>query len=100
MIERYIAAAFSVDADTWGLPKIYATDNAFSAIMGMVYTLIGALCLFYIIRGALLFITSNGDPNDVKQARTTILIAVAVLVVSTSVFAIVNFFISNVGGNS
>jgi hypothetical protein len=91
-------AALQFDADKWGIPKIGATDSTFQAIITMIYTLIGALSLFYIVRAALLFITSNGDANEVKQARTTILIAVAALVLSTLVFGIVNFFITKVGG--
>ena len=93
-------AVMKFDADKWGIPRIGATDSTFGAIITMIYTLIGALSLFYIVRAALLFITANGDPNDVKQARTTILIAAAAIVLSTLVFGIINFFITNVGGNA
>lgn len=96
----YTLFAITIDASQVGIPEVKANDATFSRILGLVYVLIGAVALFYIIRGALLFVTSQGDANDVKQARTTILISVASLVLATMVFAIVNFFISNVGGNS
>jgi hypothetical protein len=100
MMNSLRTLALQFDANTWGIPKIGANDSTFGAILTMIYTLIGALSLFYIIRGALLFITSNGEPNDVKQARTTILIAAVALVLASMVFAIINFFIANVGGKA
>jgi len=97
MIEKLYAVG--IDANRIGIPQVKADDATFGRIVGLIYVAIGAVALFYIVRGALLFVTSNGNPNDVKAARTTILIAVAALVLATSVFAIVNFFIANVGGN-
>ena len=96
----YKLFALTIDASETGIPTVKADDATFNRILGLIYVLIGAVALFYIIRGALLFITSQGDANDVKQARTTVLIAVVSLVLATMVFGIVNFFIANVGGNS
>ena len=99
MFEKLFIFAVGVDANRIGIPQVKADDATFGRIIGLIITAIGAVALFYIIRGALLFVTSNGDPNDVKQARTTILIAVVSLVMAMMVFGIVNFFISNIGGN-
>ncbi len=91
-------AAFGVKADQVGIPQIKASDSTFQNILGMVYIVIGAVAVFYIIRGALLFVTSGSDPGSVRDARETILYAVVALIGSTMVFFIINFVIANLGG--
>lgn len=90
MMERI---AIGVNADEVLIPKVLAGDSTFDAIIGLVYTLIAAVALFYIVRGALLFVTSGSDPSSVKAARETVLYAVVALVGSTMVFIAINFVI-------
>ena len=92
--------AASVDPNVTGIPVFTANNALLKNIVNLILVAIGALSLFYIIRAGLLFVTSNGNPNDVKQARTTILVAVGAFIGATAVFGIVNFVIANVGGNN
>lgn len=81
----------NVRAEDLGLPTVVAGDNTFNLIVGLIYTVIAALALFYIVRAGLLFITSGSDPNSVKEARETILYSIVALIGSTVVFAAIQF---------
>lgn len=94
-----ILFAISVDASDVGIPEIKADANTFNNIVGMVYTIIAAVALFYLVRGALLFVTSGSDPASVKAARETILYAIVALVGSTAVFGIIGFVARSVTGS-
>jgi hypothetical protein len=101
MIELLTALfAASVSPSETGIPVFTANNALLKNIVNIVLVAIGGLSLFYIIRAGLLFVTSNGNPNDVKQARTTILVAVGAFIGATAVFGLVNFVIANVGGNN
>lgn len=91
MIRTLLQFAITVPADQVNVPKVDAGDATFNAIVGLVYVIIAALALFYIVRGGLLFITSGSDPKSVKDARETVLYAAIGLVVSTLVFGIIQF---------
>ena len=84
-------AAISIKAEDIGLPKNVGSDATFNAIVGLVYTVIAALAIFYIVRAGLLYVTSGSDPASVKDARETILYAVIALVGSTIVFGLIQF---------
>lgn len=91
-------AALGVNASEVGIPVILGGSSTLNNIIGMVYTVIGAMSVFYIIRGALLYVTSGSDPGSVKAARETILYAIVALVGSTMVFFVINFVIAHIGG--
>lgn len=95
----YVLAA-EVSAPKNGIPTFKADGTQLNNIVGLIYIAIGAVALFYIVRGALLFVTGGDNPNDIKQAKTTILIAAGSLILASAVFGIVNFVIANVGGNN
>lgn len=90
-------SAVGVDANEVGIPKIAANDAIFNNIVGLIYVVIGAIALFYIVRGALLFVTSGSDPSSVKDARETIIYAVVGLVGATMVFGLIQFVAGRVG---
>lgn len=93
----YTLLAIGVDANQIGIPKVAANDATFNNIVGIIYTIIAAISLFYIVRGALLFVTSGSDPSSVKAARETLLYAIVGLVGSTMVFGIIQFTARSVG---
>ncbi len=89
-----IAAVFlaiSIKAEDAGIPKVTAGDSTFNAIISLVYVLLAALAVLYIVRAGLLFITAQGDPGQITEARNTIVFAVVGLVASTVVFAAINW---------
>lgn len=96
MIHTFLAEV-SVDAGQVGIPTVMANSTTFNAIVGLVYTVIAALSVFYIVRAGLLFVTSGSDPSSVKSARETLLYAIIGLVASTTVFVIIQFVIGNIG---
>ncbi|HXH04807.1 MAG TPA: hypothetical protein VNI82_00050 [Candidatus Nitrosotenuis sp.] len=92
-----LLAQVQVDADQIGLPQVKAGDDTFNLIVGLVYTLIGAVALFYIVRGALLYVASGSDPSSVKDARETILYAIVALGGATVVFGLIQFVAKEIG---
>ena len=91
-------ASTAVRADSSGLTvsnlkptAVTVNDNA-SDLIKRVITLIivvGALlALYYLIMGAIAWITSDGDPSKVETARNKMLYAVVGLLVLASVWAI------------
>jgi hypothetical protein len=92
--EKYYAA-IQIDPNDVGIKKVQADDVTLNYVFGAIYTIIGALALFYIVRAALLFVTSGSDPSSVKDARETILYAVVALVGSTAVIALVQFVLAS-----
>lgn len=80
-----------LEADRLGIPKVAGNGETFDVIVGLVYTLIAALALFFIVRAALLFIQANGDAGQITEARNTILYSVAGLILASLVFTIINF---------
>lgn len=92
-----IATDVGIKAGEVGIPTVQANSATFNAIVGLIYAVIGALCLFYIVRAGLLFVSSGSDPSSVKAARETLLYAVIGLLGSTVVFAVVQFVIGSIG---
>lgn len=89
----------AIDAAKASLPVVNGGAGALNIIFGIVYAIIGAMALFYIVRAGLLFVTSGSEPGQVKAAKETILYAIIALVTSTLVFTILSFVVSNIGGN-
>lgn len=92
-----IFAEFFVNSNEVNIQKVDAGDATFNAIVGLIYTVIAALALFYIVRAGLLYVTHGSDPSSVKAARETILYALGALVGSTLVFGIIQFVARSIG---
>lgn len=82
-----------INAQNVGIPVINANNSVLDNIFSTVYVAIGAFAVFFIIRGALLFVTHGNNPAEVKKARDTVLNAVAALAGSTLVFALIQLVI-------
>ncbi len=87
-----------VSADEIGIPKIAANGSTLDNIFGMIFVALAAVCIFFIVRGALLYVTSGSNPADNKQARETILYAIVALAGSTMVLTLIWFVIRGIGG--
>jgi len=86
-----IIAGLSVPVDS--IPKVSANGATVGAILTAVFTLIGGLATLFLLIGAVRYVTSNGDPGQMSQAKNTLLYAVIGIVVSLSAFAIVQFVV-------
>ena len=69
-------------------------------ILNVVIGISSLVAVVFIIIGGLNFMTASGDPGKVKKAKDTILYACIGLVVCALAFAIVNWAISAINGNS
>jgi hypothetical protein len=65
-------------------------------LLPIVFALIGAISLLYVVIGGFRYVISAGEPGNTQKARETILYALIGLVVSISAFTIVNFVLGNV----
>lgn len=86
----YYLAAVSTSPDLSPLPDVQ-TNNKFDLAIMFAFGLAGALSLLFIVIGGLRYVASQGDPNNVGQAKGTILYALAGLVITVLAYAIVQF---------
>jgi|GEM_PF-4901891 len=89
----FFAEKIMVNPDKTGIPTNAASGDTMNNLITAVYIAIAGIAVFYIIRGALLYVTGSGNPSEVTQARTTVLMAVVALAASTLVFGVVQFVI-------
>lgn len=86
-----------INTRTIGLPRL-TIDAAFvNNVLALVYTVIAAFAILFIVRAALLYVTHGSDPQSQRQARDTIIYAVAGLIGSTLVFSILLFINDRIG---
>ena len=69
-------------------------------IINNVILVLGLVCVIVIIIGGISYMTSSGDAGKAKKAKDTILYGVIGLIICVLAFAIVNFVISNIIGQS
>lgn len=77
-----------------------ANGSIIATIVTFLLVLSVILALFFIIRGAIRWISSGGDRGKVDQARSTITTAIIGLVVALVVYFIVNFILYFFTGGS
>lgn len=85
-----------LDKDTVKLPEVAADQSTLGTILNLVWKVLGILSVIFVAIGGLKYTLSAGDSNQVNSAKNTILYAVIGLVISLSVFLIVNFVLSKV----
>ena len=77
-----------------GLPQVQATSTQLHVILQIVFGVIAALSVLFVVIGGLRFIVSEGDPQDTSKARSTIVYALVGLLISLVAEAIVSFVLS------
>lgn len=65
-------------------------------IINVIVGVVGVVAVIVIVIGAILLVTSQGDPGRLARARLTIMYAVIGLVVAILAYAIVNFVLASV----
>lgn len=63
-------------------------------IVDIMLFLIGAISVLMVIIGGIRYVTSGGDPQQVKAAKDTVLYAVIGIVIAILAYAIVNFVVN------
>ena len=71
------------------------TGNELKVVLEIVFSIIGAISLLVIVLAGFTYITSQGDPGKVTQAKNAIIYASAGLAVSILAVSIVGFVIGH-----
>jgi len=66
-------------------PQLACLIGVVGSFINLAFVFLGAVCLIFLLYGAIKFITSQGDPKAIKSARDTMTYAVigTALVLST-----------------
>lgn len=88
---KLLAVAAQYRIDTSPLPQTLTGPGKITAILTIVFGIIGALSLLMITIGGFRYILSEGDPQASAKAKSTIVYALVGLIVSISAVAIVTF---------
>lgn len=84
-----------------GMPReLIGPNGVFTQITNTVLYIVGIISVIMLIYGGLRYVISGGDSKKVTDAKNTILYAIIGLIVSILAFAIVNFVINAITGES
>lgn len=84
-----------------GMPaELIGQNGVFTQITNTVLYAVGIISVVMLIYGGLRYVISGGDSKKVTDAKNTILYAIIGLIISILAFAIVNFVINAVTGES
>lgn len=84
-----------------GMPAdLIGPNGVFTQITNTVLYVVGVISVIMLIYGGLRYVISGGDSKKVTDAKNTILYAIIGLIISILAFAIVNFVINAVTGDS
>lgn len=84
-----------------GMPaSLIGPDGVFTQITNTVLYIVGIISVIMLIYGGLRYVISGGDSKKVTDAKNTILYAIIGLIISILAFAIVNFVINAITGES
>ena len=97
MIEVYTRIAQILECENLGLPRCGQDDggSGVEQLLSIVFLVAGGISMLFILIGAAKFAASSGDPNNIKQARDTIMYAVIGLAVSLLSFSFINFVVGS-----
>ncbi len=79
--------------DVGNIPKVEAGTSQIQSVLQIVFAVIGAIALIYIIMAGFKLMTSLGNPDATAKARQTILFAVIGLVVALSAELIISLLL-------
>lgn len=75
-------------------------EGMFRTIINTALYIVGAVSVLMLIYGGIRYTISAGNPEDVKNAKNTVLYAIVGIVVSLLAYAIVNFVIGKMAEQS
>ena len=93
-------------ADTPIGPKVDPLDGGntlktdVATIINNALAILGTACVIVIIIGGVNYMTSSGDAGKVKKAKDTILYGAIGLIICVLAFAITNFVVMGILGNT
>jgi hypothetical protein len=96
---NFWAASVTVSPNEIGIPRIDLNNSALANALSAVFMLLGGMAVLFMLVGAVRYVTSGGDPKNIKSAKDTILYALVGLVIAASAFTIVQFTLGKLGGS-
>jgi len=85
---------------TGAVNNLTGTNGIFTTIVNVLLFIVGAISVIMLIVGGIRYTMSNGDEKAVVGAKNTIMYAIVGLIVAFLAFAIVNWVLSALGGNT
>jgi hypothetical protein len=85
------SACLDDQTQTQSSNEIFGPDGVLTKAAELVAVIVGVASVIMIIVGGFKYVTSSGDPNNVKSAKDTILFAIVGMLVAISTQAIVLF---------
>lgn len=92
-----LKVVLGINTNGWNQGEI--TQDQISNLFSCVYTVGGIVAVIFIVKGALEYMISHGDPGKARSATQTILYAVVGLIIVLLAAAITTFVITSVSGN-
>ena len=77
-----------------GLPNVAASSSQLQAILQIVFVVLGAVAVLFVVIGGVKLTLSSGNPQEVTKAKNTIIYALAGLVIAAFAEVIVSFVLS------
>ena len=84
-----------------GMPaELIGIDGVFTRITNTVLYAVGIISVVMLIIGGIRYVISGGDSKKVTDAKNTIMYAIIGLIIAILAYAIVNFVITAIGGET
>lgn len=88
-----VGSSPSGNLNVGALPNTQANQDLVNTVLSIVFGIVGAIALLFITIGGFRYVMSQGDPQGVEKAKSTILYAVIGLIVAILAQVIVSFVI-------
>ena len=77
------------------LPTVAASSSELQTILQILFAIIGALAVLFIVIGGFSYVVSNGNSQAIKKAKSTIVSAIIGLIVAILAETIVTYVIGS-----
>ena len=78
-----------------GLPNIAVNAAHIQGILQIVFAVLGAVAVLFVVIGGVKLTLSTGNPQEISKAKNTIIYALVGLIVAAFAETIVSFVLSN-----
>ena len=78
------------------LPQTRADQDTLNTVLTIVFVTIGALAVLIMVIAGIRYITAQGEPAKMAEAKNMIIYSLIGLVIAASAWAIVNFVLGKV----
>lgn len=99
MLKATLFRLLAADADPCAMNPTGCNSGDMSGIVTKIvdtlFIVLGVVCVFVIIYGGFLMMTSAGDPGKVAKGKKAVIGAIIGLLIAISAGAIVNFVLDN-----